>query len=270
MSKFSRVFKRIIGVVLGAIDLEVNKMTPKEEVLKLIQQLHPIETELIRVGPNKDGGYLIPNDIVGIKACFSPGVDKMSEFEYWCFQQGMEIYLADKSVEEVNINIPKENYSFLKKFVGCTNNETYITLDKWVEDSLKEQTSDLLLQMDIEGGEYDTLISASDALMQRFRIIVIELHHLDRLWNKGYFEIIKIVLEKILQTHTCVHIHPNNCCGIDARKGIKIPRAMELSFLRKDRINPNSSYAKKFPHVMDYDCKPDKKTIILPKDWYKA
>ncbi|GAA7757372.1 hypothetical protein HpCOL17_12750 [Helicobacter pylori] len=43
--------------------------------------------------------------------------------------------MADKSVNEPILNIPKENYSFIKKFIGCTDNEDFITLDTWVNNS---------------------------------------------------------------------------------------------------------------------------------------
>lgn len=43
--------------------------------------LVPDSKDLIRLGPNGDGGYLVPDDLTGIEACFSPGVCATSEFE---------------------------------------------------------------------------------------------------------------------------------------------------------------------------------------------
>ena len=37
--------------------------------------------KLIRIGGNKDGAYLIPDDLVGIESCFSPGVSDNKDFE---------------------------------------------------------------------------------------------------------------------------------------------------------------------------------------------
>jgi hypothetical protein len=52
------------------------------EVREFIAKLHPLTTEhpLIRMGEG-DGGYLIPDDLNGITACFSPGVDNRATFE---------------------------------------------------------------------------------------------------------------------------------------------------------------------------------------------
>ncbi len=75
--------------------------TPREKVLSLIEKLYPCNVgfELIRLGPNTDGGYLVPDDLEEIEACFSPGVDQVSEFEADCFKKGMKLFLADKSVQ---------------------------------------------------------------------------------------------------------------------------------------------------------------------------
>jgi len=273
MSSKKNVIKLILDIInwLGIKGLIIQRNTPKGKIIKLIKKLHPLQTQfnLIRVGPNKDGGYLVPNDLSGIQACFSPGVDDMSEFEFWCFNNGMEIYLADKSVDKINLDISKCKYNFIKKHIGCTNNEDFITLDKWIISNISKENSELLLQMDIEGGEYESLISISDALMKRFRILVIEFHSLHKLWNPDFFQFAEIVFNKILQTHSCVHIHPNNYDRIYSKNGVQIPKVMEFTFLRKDRIS-FSNYESKFPNKLDFDNTTKNKQITLPKDWYKS
>ncbi len=268
--KFVELILDLINL-LGIKGLTIQRNTPKEKIIKLIKKLHPSKTqfELIRVGPNKDGGYIIPNDLNNIQACFSPGVDDISEFELWCFNKGMEIYLADKSVDTVNLDSSKCKYHFTKKHIGCTNNEEFITLDKWVNSNISKEHSELLLQMDIEDGEYESLINISDVLMKRFRILVIEFHSLQKLWNPDFFHFAEIVFNKILQTHSCVHIHPNNYQRIYSKNGVKIPKVMEFTFLRKDRIT-SSSYENIFPNKLDFNNSIKNKQISLPKDWYQS
>lgn len=81
------------------------------------------------------------------------------------------------------------------------------------------------------------------------------------------FRLAQSVFVKILETHVCVHIHPNNCCGIDVQKGVEIPRAAEFTFLRKDRITFLNG-ATEFPHKFDFD-NTNEKSIVLPKSWHK-
>ena len=243
--------------------------TPIERVKALIERLWPVKTdkELIRVGPKHDGGYLVPNDLDNIKACFSPGVDVMSEFEKACFEYGMKLYLADRTVEKPNFDLDPQSYSFLKKHIGVTNDADFTTLDAWVE-ACEPGNSDLLLQMDIEGAEFASIINTSNALLGRFRIMIFELHHLDEFWNPRFFNIAEMAINKILETHTCVHIHPNNCCGTETQYGREIPRFAEFTFLRNDRIK-NREFAKTFPHPLDFDNE-GKLPLVLPKCWYKS
>ena len=246
-------------------------LTEKSELQLFLQKLYPIasDKELTRLGPKHDGGYLVPNDFIGIEACFSPGVADSSGFEKDCADLGMKVFLADKSVEG-----PAEAHQlfhFTKKFIGITSNDEFMTLDDWVSLSLPEKNSDLLLQIDIEGGEYEVFLSTSGALMQRFRIIVAEFHFLDKLWNKAFFEKAKQVFDKILRTHSCMHIHPNNYCPPIQKDGLIIPPVMEFTFLRNDRINKyNSSYQGVFPTPLDYDNFNTNPPLTLPKCWYSG
>lgn len=50
---------------------------------------------LIRLGPMSYEGYLIPDDLEGIEACFSPSVGFNSIFEKDCADRGMKVFLAD-------------------------------------------------------------------------------------------------------------------------------------------------------------------------------
>lgn len=242
--------------------------TPRSNVLSLIESLHPVGVgnPLIRLGPKDgDGGYLIPDDLIGISACYSPGVSYVSGFEKDCAELGMKVFMADHSVDAPAEH--HENFHFIKKFVGGTTFGKYITLDDWVSETLPNGDSDLMLQMDIEGQEYETLFSTSDKLMRRFRVIAIEFHNLDQFWNLPFFQIASRAFEKILQTHACVHLHPNNCCGSIKKDGLEIPKFMEFTFLRRDRfkgeIKPWC-----FPNPLDRD-NTKMKTLKLPECWYR-
>jgi hypothetical protein len=260
--------KRVVNKIFAKSNFNLQEKTKENDVLNLIKSLHPKKTKipLIRLGPNDDGGYLVPNDLEGIEACFSPGVDQSSGFEEDCSKAGMKLFLADKSVDFPPIDLPKEKFNFIKKFIGYTQNDDYITMDEWVNGAGLKENSDLLLQMDIEGFEYFTFINMTLALQKRFRIIVIELHSLHKLWEEDFFNLSSAAINKILQTHTCVHIHPNNCCGVDRKKGIETARLAEFTFLRNDR-GISDDFVTEFPNKLDVDCT-QRETLKLSEDWY--
>jgi len=210
----NKVVVLIKNILSGLLEMRCKTLvqrTRQSDVQSLLNKLKPVSFggELIRLGSNGDGGYLVPDDLAGITACFSPGVDQVSGFERDCAELDMKVFMADRSVEK-----PAEShelFEFTKKYIGVTTNDDFMTLDDWVSSGIPEEQGDLLLQIDIEGFEYETFLNVSDVLLSRFRIIVAEFHYLDRLWNKPYFEIASRVFDRLLQTHSCVHNHPNNC-----------------------------------------------------------
>lgn len=242
--------------------------TLRAELLSLMERLHPVAGghELVRLGPDGDGGYLVPGVLDGIEACFSPGVNTVSGFELDCAERGMRVFLADGSVRGPAAE--HELFEFTHKFVGATTDETYMTLDDWVAGSLPSSDSELLLQMDIEGFEYEVLLSATPALMRRFRVIVIEFHDLDQLWSRPFFAVASRAIERLLQTHTCVHIHPNNWRTPVVRDGITILPAMEFTFLRTTDVT-DRTHRTDFPHPLDrHNGAP--REYVLPESWYHA
>ncbi|MEI6719645.1 MAG: hypothetical protein WCO67_02690 [Betaproteobacteria bacterium] len=238
--------------ILGLGRVYPTALTTRDAILPLIESLHPLDpgVPLIRMGPPGDGGYLVPDDLAGVEACFSPGVSLISGFEKDCANLGMKVFMADRSVERPADS--HELFHFTRKYVGATTSEDFMTVDNWVAACLPGSRGDLILQIDIEGFEYETFLSMSDALMSRFRIIVAEFHDLDQLWNRPFFHIASSTFQKILQTHTCVHIHPNNNRPLQNTGGLSIPPQAEFTFLRKDRMR-SSSFATVFPHPLDGD-----------------
>ena len=102
-----------------------------EQVKELIKELRPVKTkyDLIRIGGNNDGGYLLPNDLSGIATCFSPGVDITASFEKDLLSRGIWSHLADASVDGAPDGL--EVQSFTKKHLGASNEGEYMTLEYW-------------------------------------------------------------------------------------------------------------------------------------------
>lgn len=244
------------------------RATATSDVAALIRRLYPRkpDAELIRLGPAADGGYLVPDDLQGIEACFSPGVGEIVGFERACAARGMLVFMADGSVDAPALAGP--TCAFLRKFIGAVNSADSVTMDEWVRSVLPETRTDLLLQIDIEGSEYETFLGISDGLMRRFRIITGEFHFLDQLWNRPYFGLVSRAFERILQSHTCVHIHPNNCTSPVTRNGITIPPVMEFTFVRNDRIS-GERFVLQFPHPLDSDNTAGR-SVSLPSCWHSA
>lgn len=265
--KLRNLIFRIINPIGDSFNFSLTSRVDKSQILELIKSLHPKKSvnTLIRFGPNGDGGYLIPDDLDGIVACFSPGVDLESGFEYSLAEQGIKVFMADYSVEMPIIN--HSNFHFKKKYLSSRNDAQFMTLDSWVNEVLpNDDSSDLLLQMDIEGFEFECIFSMSPELLQRFRIIVIEFHEMYRLFDQTYFNVFKAALKKLLINHSVVHAHPNN-----VRPSVKIDRIelypfMEFTFVRNDRVILDE-FVSNFPHPLDWN-NTSNESIHLSNSWH--
>lgn len=252
---------------LAALGMHAVTRTARADLEALVRSLRPQRSgvDLVRLGPAGDGGYLVPDDLDGIGDAFSPGVSTESGFEAALAERGLQVFLADHSVDR-----PGEmssRFVFDKRHLGAVSNDIYMTLDEWKNRYLPDERGDLILQMDIEGGEFEALMAASPELMAQFRIMVVEFHYLHQLLNKPWFILVARVFAKLLETHEVVHIHPNNCCGSVAMGDLVIPRVAEFTFYRKDRFRERGP-CRTFPHPLDAD-NTRKRPLVLPKCWYE-
>ena len=245
------------------------------DLRNLIAGLRPVNTEhpLIRIGGKRDGGYLIPDDLEGISACFSPGVGATTRFEEELARRyRISCYLADASVTAPSFDPALAPWlDFERKFIGNRGAAPDVMrLNDWITAKCGPMANrrdhgrhDLLLQMDIEGGEYDVLPATPGSTLRRFRILVIEFHDLHRLFDAGWRYHAQRIFNKIIQDFYCVHIHPCNFGSVVSAGGIDCPDVMEMTFQRKDRVQRPEPVLSA-PHPLDRACNPWGPDIVLP------
>jgi len=262
--------------VLAPLGFTVVRRANPRDVRAALELMWPVETQhaLIRIGSRHDGGYLVPDDLEGIRACFSPGVSDVADFELDLARRGIPCFLADASV--ASSPIVHELLHFESLWLGphddpATNT---ISLDTWVTQNAPAkgpggdtEPGDLLLQMDIEDAEWATLAAASDETLARFRIIVIECHDLESLTTRKGLEYMGSVFTKLSRQFSVVHAHPNNYSEVEVMGSLRIHPIMEYTLLRRDRIT-NSVPAVTFPHPLDARNVKGKPNVVLNRPWY--
>ena len=233
----------------------------KEEINDFLTNLTPESQmkDLIRIGSNYDGGYLVPNDLEGIKYCYSPGVSDNSDFEDQLTTHGIECFLADYSVDKP----AKDNslFHFTKKYLGNKNDDQTMRLESWINDN--ESDDEMLLQMDIEGAEYQIILDTPSDAIRKFRILVIEFHGFDTLAKQQSFDLITTSFYKLLRDFRIVHVHANNCCKAVKVGNQIIPPVMEFTFIRNDRFVKSDNEIS-LPHRLDSKNVPKNKLVNLP------
>lgn len=248
-------------------DILLTRTMSRQTIIDFLARVRPVQTEhaLIRIGGEVDGGYLLPDDLSGIRHCFSPGVSEVADFELDLAKRGVQCFLADYSVDAPPRQHP--NFVFDKKFLGLDDDEVFLRLESWVRRAPADD-DDMVLQMDIEGAEYATLLDTSEDTLKRFRIIVIEFHELQGLTDRIGHELIKLTFHKLLRHFDIVHMHPNNCRDAVHFEGLVIPPVMEMTFLRRDRSQQRRP-STTFPHPLDRSNLASRPELVLPACWHR-
>jgi hypothetical protein len=235
-------------------NLQISYTTPLHKLKPFLLLFRPSETEheLARIGGNKDGGYLVPkSELMDIDACFSIGCNLIWDFEREIGEDyGIpSIIVDDLSQKPSNLGSLQ---TYVPSWLGKSSTGTTISLEDLVLKSQYPKSDKLLLQMDIEGAEFECLIHTPTYVLKQFRILVIEFHNLENILHhhlfKNYYH---SLMTKILADFEVVHSHPNNDHGTWQYKDFEFPKIIEVTFLRRDRIKSIQGYST-LPHKLDH------------------
>lgn len=254
--------KKLANSLVGRFGFQIHRTTPIEELISFRNSLTPVDNgfELIRAGAPGDGGYLVPDDFIGVSHLISGGCDDQWSFEkYFIELSGMEVTIVDKLNKKPKDLNPKIKY--IDAWIGEESSESKVAISDLICDLPEAKESDLMMQLDIEGAEFMSILALSTKELDRFRILVIEFHGLDRIMNHEYFKhVVSPCMSKILNQFHIVHAHANNCCGTISVGKEKVPRVLELTFHNKNRSSEVRGI-RGIPHNLDAPNDQTKKDI---------
>lgn len=249
----------------------IERLNSKAELELFLERFREnyVSCDLVRVGGDGDGGYLHPNNLDGISYCYSPGVSHTADFEKELSDRfHIKSFMADASVNDTPIL--DKNFEFIPKFLGAYSQDEFITLSDWINQTIGDTEDNIILQMDIEGGEFDVLMFEDSSTLARFSTMTIEFHGLKKMFQKDFLKMMSAIFEKIYKNFSICHVHPNNCCGIMSLDGIDIPHVMEVTFIRNDLIEGAlSDKSIQLPHILDRKNVKKKEDISMPEIWWK-
>ena len=247
--------------VLARAGIGIVRATPERDIARTLNALWPVQTNLnlIRIGSPHDGGYILLDDLVGISDLFSPGVQNN-----WCFEEEL-VELTGARPHLLDCNGAPEGTPFEVRtaFLGGFSDEDQLGVNDWIHSCSPDERSDWLLQMDIEGSEYEVIAGIQSDLLKRFRGIIVEIHRLDLLVDANWFGFtLQPFMRKLLRDFVPVHIHANNSAGPVYAYGYQIPRLLEVSLWRRDRCIPGPA-VDSLPHWLDAPNVPGKRDVRL-------
>ena len=151
-----------------------------------------------------------------------------------------------------------QNITFIQKNINNFNDDNNSNLFDLINNY-----NNIFLKMDIEGCEYQWLLSLDEEKLIKFKQIVIEFHGIITddytcVFNKKY------CLYKLLKTHVIIHAHGNNYDLVNNG----IPNVIELTFVNKNYFTIQPELNKtKLPIIdLDFPNNPNNNDINL--DFY--
>tara|TARA_A100001388_G_C28732360_1_gene482157 strand:- start:450 stop:1229 length:780 start_codon:yes stop_codon:yes gene_type:complete len=258
------VINKIISKLLSKTE-NYNYKIDKTLFEKFINKIKIYDTghDLIRLGNQKDGGYLIPNIIENIHLCFSAGVGEDITFEQELKKKNIKCFLADGTVEAPN------GFNFLKKNINIYNDKYNIDINTWLNSNF-ENLNDLntILKLDVEGSEIGIIYNIDEKILSKVNILIVEFHDFLYLGNHFSNRIYNEVFNKILKYFTICHIHPNNFGSTKYINNINMPSLLEFTFINNVLLKTKNKTQKIIPHPLDRKNNPLKKDITLPNCFY--
>ena len=240
-----------------------------------LKPFHIDNENLIRIGPNLDGGYVLDKRIIQItKKIITCGLNDDWEFEkhFLKIVPSCEVVAYDHTVNKgiLDSKIQKRYISFfllkklrLRKIVSIFKYYDYISFfknkNKHYELKIsnkniknKEATineilsghDNLILKVDIEGGEYNVLEQILEN-SKKINTLLIEFHEI-----KENMNLIKKFIKESINLKL-IHIHGNNVSCADKDTD---PNIIELTFTNVEKIKFKQKITeKKYPiKKLDY------------------
>lgn len=245
--------------ILDKFNLYLEKKTNADLVFKTLNKIMPydIGIELIRLGENSDGGYLLPKDFDKINYCYSAGVGYVTQFEK-DLEEKFNIKSIMLDIFEIPKNLLPKKSTFINKKLSIYKSEKNITINEFIDTE-----NEIILKLDIEGDEYSNLIYLDEKKMSQIRILILEFHDLRHLRSPFFFKIFNEVVEKLSKYFYFCHLHPNNTSKVKKIGMLKVPDMIELTLINKNRVKFSPSKRLKLPHALDKKTDPSKNEIYF-------
>ena len=225
--KLAGISRSIQGHLL---DRDASDQAEVLATLRLLQPRRALHHSKRRFGSVGDGGYVMLDDLGGIRRALSFGIDVNDDWDLELAQSGIVVSQYDHSIDDAPSK--HENLIFHKKMIDVTDNERSSKLSTLIQT---ETNDEFILKIDIEGAEWKVFADTSSADLVRCSQICCEFHNLNFLKEHDFLVKAKAVLEKLAMTHSVVHVHANNCAPLYNIANVVVPDVVEVTFAAKSR-----------------------------------
>ena len=184
------------------------------------------------IGQRKSTGYVMLDEFEGIKIAYSFGVgtqDWHISFDRELADRNIDVYMYDHTINK----LPYENPKFHFHKIGLRGKNEKSLMLKTLETILKENghlsEKNMILKIDIEYSEWESLFDFPEEYLKNFRFMLFELH-----FRNGQFRLYSKVLEKLSKFHQIFYVHCVNCDPVLQIGDMRICKDLEVSYVIKE------------------------------------
>lgn len=219
--------------------------------------------QLVRVGKEDDGGYIMIDDFKPGGVAYSFGISDDVSWDMDMSDRGYEIFMYDHTISRLPCEY--KGFHFFKKGIADLLDapRELDTLEHYLEENGHDDRSGMILKMDVEGAERGFLNLVGRGTLEKFDQIMFELHGL---LSGKYDGVILSALKKLNETHEIYHIHANNHGDVAWIEDEPFPELLELSYVKKGLYRTEEAENLRYPLEVDRACLKEFPDIALG-DW---
>ncbi len=242
------------------------------EVTGLLQTWRVEGVDLVRVGGDLDGGYVMLDTLrpPTVTAGYGFGVGHDVSWDVAVADRGIDLVLYDHTVRGLPQPVPRARFvrqgiRGAEPVAGCR------TLAEVVADNGHGGRRDLVLKMDIEGAEWPVLAEASSGTLEQFSQIAVEFHGLSRVLHPEGHASVVAGLAKLAVTHVPIHVHGNSYHLPLWIGDLVLPEVLEVTWARRsDHEGRFVPRGEPFPTELDRPNLPRRPDIYLGRTFSRG
>ena len=227
--------------------LRTHEQQIKDHLFWSLQPVQLSNCQLKRFGEPNDGGYLLCGNLLSaVESGYSYGI---SNYDGWGCDVSKELRIPVHQYDCFDVRAPAcpgGRTIFHPECVAATRQ----TIEGRPFDSIEHQiaangdaTSRLVVKMDVEGAEWDSILETPDAVLARIDQMAVEFHDVG---DKRFV----LAVAKLKESFHVAHLHFNNH-SCDAALEPFSARAYEVLFVNKRIGVTDGSPAPAGPHPLD-------------------
>jgi len=184
---------------------------------------------LVRVGGDADGGYLLVDDFGRVETAFSFGVGDEVSWDLDMAARGITVHQFDHTIDSGPVDHARVLFHRIQ--IAPFAAEGAEPMSSALR--LSETDAPVIVKMDIEGDEWSVLEQLADADADRIAQLVCEFHNFDQIVRSPDVERAVGVLSKLRDKFGVVHLHANNYGKVIVLGTITFPEILEVSFANR-------------------------------------